>query len=110
VFRDEVYEIEPTLVVEFPVSTGVPAILYVRNCLTIDNQSACEWAPKSLDAGVYYAMVEMDVAGSQTGTMQTTIDLQPVVGDGEEAPVAEVATNQPSVMCSVVVPALNVRS
>src|SRR5690606_784723 len=27
VFKDEVYEIDPTSVVEFPVATGVPAIL-----------------------------------------------------------------------------------
>ena len=41
VFKENVYEILPTSVLEFPVSTGVPAILYVRSCLTIDNQSAC---------------------------------------------------------------------
>ena len=112
VFKETVYEIEPTSVVEFPVATGVPAILYVRSCLTIDNQSACEWAPKTLDAGVYYAMIEVDVAGSQSGSLQTTIDLRPVVGEGEtvEPPAAEVSARTPSIRCSVVVPALNVRS
>ncbi|MCC6456525.1 MAG: SH3 domain-containing protein [Caldilineaceae bacterium] len=110
VFKDEVFEIPPTTVLEFPVATGVPAILYVRSCQTIDNQSACEWAPKTLDAGVYYAMVEVDKAGSQAGSTLTTIDLRPVVGEGEEADTAQVASSAADILCSVVVPALNVRS
>ena len=111
VFKENVYEILPTSVLEFPVSTGVPAILYVRSCLTIDNQSACEWAPKTLDAGVYYAMVEVDTPGSQSGSTRTTIDLRPVVGEGEESETVEVAgPTMPSIVCNVVVPALNVRS
>jgi hypothetical protein len=109
VFKEEVIEIQPTMVHEFPVETGIPAILYVRSCITIDNQSACEWAPKTLDAGVYYAMVEMDTPGSQSGTTLTTIDLRPVVGEAEEAATAETASPQ-GILCSVVVPALNVRS
>lgn len=123
VFKEDVYEIQPTSVLEFPVSTGVPAILYVRSCLTIDNQSACEWAPKSLAAGVYYAMIEADTPGSQSGSTLTTIDLRPVVGDpGEEeseatgsgeapeASGATVTTAGPTIVCTVVVPALNIRS
>jgi len=110
VFKDAVYQIQPTAVQEFPVSTGVPAILYVRNCLTIDGQSACEWAPKSLDPGVYYAMVEVDTPGTQSGSTRSTIDLRPVVGESQEASTAPVSTTMPSIVCSVVVPALNVRS
>lgn len=109
VFKEEVYEILPTLVQEFPVSAGVPTILYVRSCLTIDNQSACEWAPKTLDAGVYYAMLEVDTPGSQSGSTRSTIELRPVVGEGKDAAAAEVAA-APSMVCNVVVPALNVRS
>jgi hypothetical protein len=125
VFKDEVHEIQPTSVLEFPVAAGVPAILYVRSCLTVDNQSACEWAPKTLNAGVYYAMLETDTPGTQSGSTRTSIDLRPVVGAGEsdsegegenatvaseDAATAEVAIAGPSIMCSVVVPALNIRS
>jgi hypothetical protein len=110
VFKEDVYEIQPTSVQEFPVATGVPAILYVRSCLTIDNQSACEWAPKTLDAGVYYAMVEVDTPGSQSGSTLVNLDLRPVVGEGEDAATSEVASSAPSIVCSVVVPALNIRS
>lgn len=115
VFKEEIFDIQPSSVQEFPVSTGVPAILYVRSCLTVDNQSACEWAPKTLDAGIYYAMLEVDTTGSQGSTTTTTIDLRPVVGasegGNEQASSAEVATaDSQSIVCNVVVPALNVRS
>jgi hypothetical protein len=112
VFRDTVYELEPTAVLEFPVAAGVPAILYVRNCLTIDSQSACEWAPKSLDAGVYYAMLEQDTPGSQNGSTRTTIELRPIVGDGEESAqgTAVAPASGPAIVCTVIVPTLNVRS
>ena len=109
VFKEAVHEIEPTTVLELPVEASVPAIVYVRSCLTIDEQSACEWAPKSLDAGIYYAMIEVDTASTQSGNSHTNIDLRPVVGEGEEAATAEVA-DTPAVLCNVVVPALNVRS
>jgi hypothetical protein len=122
VFKEDVYEIQPTSVLEFPVATGVPAILYVRSCLSIDNQSACEWAPKTLNAGVYYAMIEADTPGSQSGSTLTTIDLRPVVdnsgeeeggdseGEAAAATTAEVSTAGPTIVCTVVVPALNIRS
>ncbi len=114
VFKEDVYEIQPTSVLEFPVATGVPAILYVRSCLSIDNQSACEWAPKTLDAGVYYAMVEVDVPGSQAGSTLTNIDLRPIVGDNKEPDQTTaqigVVPSLPSIVCNVVVPALNIRS
>lgn len=118
VFREEVHDIAPTSVLELPVATGVPAILYVRSCLSVDNQLACEWAPRTLNAGVYYAMIEVDTPGTSTGNFLTSIDLRPVVGasasagagESEEAASAEVAPNGPSILCSVVVPALNIRS
>lgn len=122
VFKEEVYEILPATVLEIPVEAGLPAIIYVRSCLSIDNQSACEWAPKILDSGVYYAMVELDTPGSDASITLTTIDLRPVVGEGageegavasesEEAAPGEVASASTlSIVCNVVVPALNVRS
>jgi hypothetical protein len=109
VFKEVVHEIEPTTVLELPVEASVPAIVYVRSCLTIDEQSACEWAPKTLDAGIYYAMIEVDTASTQSGNSHTNIDLRPVVGEGEEAATSEVA-DAPAIVCNVVVPALNVRS
>lgn len=123
VFKNEVYELPPTNVVDFPVSTGVPAILYVRNCISVDSQSVCEWNPKTLDAGVFYAMLEVETPGSEPGSVLTVIDVRPVVSNGEEpltesdspnpaaTTTAGVAATAPgTVTCQIVVPALNIRS
>jgi hypothetical protein len=114
VYKDTVIDLPPATVREFEVATGVPAILYVRSCLTLDGQSVCEWAPKTLGAGVYYAMVAVETPGAQAGSMVTTIDLRPVMADGEvsaaEAAVAPVAPAPGAVVCRLAVPALNVRS
>ena len=127
VFRGEAYEIPPTTVVEFPVATGVPAILYVRSCLTLGGQSVCEWAPKSLDAGNYYAMTEVSTPSAQSGSIVTTIDVRPVLLNESTAAAATttaqttapattaptttgLTTAAPTVQCRVLVPALNVRS
>lgn len=113
VYRGEVQEIAPAAVLEFAVPTGVPAILYVRSCMALNGQSVCEWAPKTLDAGIYYAMVRVDTSGSTPGSLMTTIDLRPVVTGGavEAAQAAEapVATG-PEITCRLIVPALNIRS
>lgn len=124
VYRNETYDIPPTTVQEFPVSSGVPAIFYVRSCLTLSGQTVCEWAPKTLDAGVYYAMVAIETAGSTPGSQVTTLDLRPVVAgveltptpqataagevDSQPQPPAAAVTGQ--VVCRLLVPTLNVRS
>ena len=132
VFRSDVHEMPPTSVQEFPVATGVPAILYVRNCLALDDQQVCEWAPRSLEAGIYYALVEVRTPGSEPGVTVVTIDLRPVVadesvaseamveptapGEGTVGITGEVATTPTnavpdnSVTCRLAVPALNIRS
>jgi hypothetical protein len=116
VFRGEVQEIAPAAVVEFSVPTGVPAILYVRSCITLNGQSVCEWAPKTLDAGIYYAMVRLDTAGTEAGSRVTLIDLRPVIAGvvAEAAESAESAVlppaSGPSIACRLLVPALNIRS
>ena len=122
VFHSDIFEMPPTTVLEFPVATGVPAILYVRNCLALDGQQVCEWAPRTLDAGVYYALVEITTPGSEPGAQVITIDLRPVVADEsvtDEAVTAAItdggvpvsSTPAPSgVVCRLAVPALNIRS
>lgn len=128
VYKNETYDVAPTTVREFAVTSGVPAILYVRSCLTLSGQTVCEWAPKTLDAGVYYAMVGVNTAGSQPGSQIATLDLRPVVGGVTSAPVAaapetSAASEAPSqdatatpapaqgqITCRLLVPTLNVRS
>lgn len=123
VFRDEIYELTPTEIVEFPVTTDAPAILYVRNCISVDNQSVCEWNPITLNAGVYYALLEIETPGSEPGSLLTAVDVRPVV-NGEAASVdtgeattettpadtGVVSTSSTEITCSLAVPVLNIRS
>lgn len=127
VYKNETFDIAPTTVREFPVASGVPAILYVRSCLTLSGQTVCEWAPKTLDAGIYYAMVAVNTAGAEPNSQITTLDLRPIVagvevtptpeataaGQGQAAAPAETAAPAPlagQLTCRLLVPTLNVRS
>ncbi|MCC6168518.1 MAG: SH3 domain-containing protein [Caldilineaceae bacterium] len=127
VYKNETFDIAPTTVREFPVASGVPAILYVRSCLTLSGQTVCEWAPKTLDAGVYYAMVAVNTAGGEPNSQITTLDLRPIVAGVEVTPTpeataagqdqtavpAETAAPAPlagQLTCRLLVPTLNVRS
>jgi hypothetical protein len=116
VYENEVIDLLPTAVHELAVETGAPAILYVRNCVSMEGQSVCEWAPKTLDPGVYYALISVETPGEQPGTLLTAYDLRPVVaGVAAEAEVVEAAqatlpAPTGNVVCSLAVPALNIRS
>jgi uncharacterized protein YraI len=80
--------------------------LYVRSCITANEQTVCEWSPKTLDAGMYYAMIDIEMPGSLPQSLISTIDLRPVLGDGTtEEPAAPTGME-----CVLLVPALNVRS
>jgi hypothetical protein len=115
VYKNTIYDMPPTSVNEFAVATGVPAILYVRTCISLDDQSVCEWSPKTLDAGVYYAMVNVSTPGGEPNSQITTIDLRPVVADSDAATAAVAATDTVAptpgeLICRLAVPVLNVRS
>jgi hypothetical protein len=124
VYRNEIYEITPTSVQEFAVPTGMPAILYTRSCVSDGSQTSCEWTPKSLDSGIYYALEEHSSTGSLPNSRITIVELRPVVASSGEpiratptpvspsgaatAPLVTVAAN--SLTCRLQVPVLNVRS
>ena len=106
VFRNDVYKLDPTAVKEFSVATGLPAILYVRSCISKDQQQVCEWSPKSLDTGIYYALVDTQTPGGLPNSHVDTVDLKPVVGTSGGATEASPA----KLRCRLQVPVLNVRS
>ena len=123
VFRSEVVDLPATTLREFAVPVGSPAILYVRHCLALDGQSVCEWTPKALEAGTFYALVETSAPTTATGGSIVTVELQPVVGAGLQTttapvvpPIAGQALTTPAqlapdqVVCRILVPVLNVRS
>ncbi len=105
VYKDSTYEVSAGAVEQFEVAADVPAILYVRSCLTQNADTVCEWSPLTLDSGGYFAMVEISTPGAAAGSRITTIDLRPVVDAG-----GEYIAPAPEVVCQAQVPAINVRS
>ncbi len=105
VYKDSTYEVAAGAVEQFEVVADVPAILYVRSCLTQNASTVCEWSPLTLDRGGYFAMVEISSPGASAGSRITTIDLRPVVDAG-----GEYIAPSPEVVCQTQVPAINVRS
>lgn len=108
VFYDsEEYTLAPSAVQEFVGQPELPITLYVRSCLEVQERTVCEWRPQSVDTGVYYAMVELATPGTLPGSRLQTVQLQPVVGSTQTGPILETPAQ---VVCTVLVPTLNVRS
>ena len=42
VYQSQLFQLAPTSIQEFSVHEGVPVILYVRNCINMDEQTVCE--------------------------------------------------------------------
>jgi hypothetical protein len=104
---DRQYELPPASVQEFTGQPGVPVTLYLRSCLELTDRTVCEWYPQSVDTGVYYALTEIATTGAVPGSRIQMLELQPIVSSSQVGPVAETPTQ---LVCTLVVPALNVRS
>jgi hypothetical protein len=109
-------------------------VIHLRRCLGVGQRSVCEWLPNPVIGGVFYALTDSTVAGSQPDSALTTIDLEPILGTERLAilfpptpepmpePVAEPTPDAPpaaarapeaegaAVTCEIQVPTLNVRS
>ncbi len=92
-------------------------VFYLRSCVTTtDNASVCEWGSHSAEPGGYYALVELSRPGGVAGTTISTLSLQAVLGAlpeeaaGDPATSAAAAGAAPQTICTLAVPALNVRS
>jgi hypothetical protein len=108
-YNNQEYQLPPSSVQEFAGQPGVPVTLYVRSCLLIGETSVCEWYPKNVETGVYYALTEFATTGAVPGSRMQMVQLEPVVSqDPEEA--GEVVEAPPQFLCTLVVPTLNVRS
>lgn len=109
VYRDQTYEITPAGVQDFPVAPDAPGVLYVRSCVNMGDDAVCEWSPKSLQPGSFYAMQASTAAGAEPGSTVTTIELRPIMNEAAaQAPATAAA--EPGVTCTLEVPAVNIRS
>ena len=126
-FGSQEVEIQPASIKEFEVPDSTPSLVYLHNCVTLDGQTACEWAPRTAIPGLYYGLVEKVVPGSEPNSQVVSIELQEVLtagtdsssGDksGGDNTTANSSSTQetpqaasPQVVCRTLVPALNVRS
>jgi hypothetical protein len=106
-YNNQQYDLPPSAVQEFTGQPNIPLTLYLRSCLEVADKTVCEWRPQSAETGVYYALNEVETAGSVPGSRLQFVQLNPVIGSTQSGPLVETPTQ---VVCSVLVPALNVRS
>lgn len=125
-FGGQEVEIQPASIKEFEVQNSTPSLVYLHNCVTLDGQTACEWAPRTAVPGLYYGLVEKVVPGSVPNSQIVSIELQEVLtgndnSSGDNAGEGDQSANSsntqetpqatsPQVVCRTLVPALNVRS
>ncbi|NJN81437.1 MAG: hypothetical protein HC802_03575, partial [Caldilineaceae bacterium] len=105
VFEGQTYELPPSAVQEFALPGDAPALIHLRGCIEVGDESRCEWSPQSVESGVYYGLVELVSAGGLPNSQITTLELRPVIDDEGttvEGPV--------QLLCRLQVPAVNVRS
>ena len=111
VYKSVTYELAPATVQEFTVSGDALPTFFLRSCVEVDETNVCEWAPVVVDSGYYYGLEEQSSVGGLPNSRLSSLTLRPVLaGVGEEA-IEDVVENTPAqIICSVLVPALNVRS
>jgi hypothetical protein len=100
----EVVEIAPASVEQFTLDGTDAVVVHLRNCIMQGTQTACEWAPQSVDRGYYYSLVKLSTAGANNMTVSTT-KLEGIVASS-----GEVVERPPQASCLLRVPTLNVRS
>jgi hypothetical protein len=100
----EPVEIAPASVQQFTLEGTDPVVVHVRNCIVQGAQSACEWAPQSVERGYYYALVKLTTTGASNMNVSTT-KLEGIVASS-----GEVVEQPPQASCLLRVPTLNVRS
>ncbi|MDQ3247666.1 MAG: SH3 domain-containing protein, partial [Chloroflexota bacterium] len=133
-YNDTVYELPPSAVQEFTTQPDAPILLlYLRRCLNADNKSVCEWTPRDVKPGYYYALVETSAPAGSDNTTTTELALDPILAPIEAEvtpdalttltntvsltrtaeitnPAEPAARAGDTVVCQVQVPTLNVRS
>lgn len=102
---DQLITLAPTALHEFDLGGAAIATFYMRSCVVIGEDFACEWLPQVVESGVYYSMDEVINPATQANSNYSSIRLTPIQNnDGAliEAP--------PDALCTLLVPSLNIRS
>ena len=107
VYRNETFELAPASVQEFSTAADEIPTFFLSSCVQLNGESVCEWLPIVVETGVYYALTEIDTVGGLPNSRVMTLELQPVLAAKE---TTEVVERPKQMLCTLQVPALNVRS
>lgn len=104
IVNNELYEVAPASVREFSVMADAPVIVQLRNCISANDRTICEWAPQGAEAGFYYGLVRTETPGPNNSQL-VSLALQGIIASSGETVKAP-----PQAVCRLRVPTLNVRS
>ena len=104
IVNNELYEVAPASVREFSVLADAPVIVQLRNCISSNDRTICEWAPQGAEAGFYYGLVRTETPGPNDAQL-ISLTLQGIIASSGETVKAP-----PQAVCRLRVPTLNVRS
>jgi hypothetical protein len=124
-YNNSIYEVPPSSVQEFTTTQDTPIILlHLRNCLSVGEKSVCEWSPRNVEPGYYYALVAESSPGQAPNTTINNVELQSILAPpgktagktpGVSATAGSTETNASSttpgsITCHLQVPTINIRS
>jgi len=139
-FGAEMRELAPASVTEFTIDPATPSIFYLRTCIVTNGDSTCEWNAAEAQAGTYYALTDETWQSGVPGASVIDLQLSPILGAGVDIAVnasapeagatatttgaeststatagattdtAAPAASTGSIVCTLAVPTLNVRS
>ncbi|MCX6045038.1 MAG: hypothetical protein NT075_07985 [Chloroflexi bacterium] len=130
-YDNTIYEVPPSAVQEFTTTQDSPVILlHLRNCLSVGEKSVCEWSPRNVEPGYYYALIAESSPGQAPNTVVNSLELQSILApDGQAVtqtpespagaePSASTETTETTplsatagaITCHLQVPTINIRS
>ena len=131
VYRNNEFNLLPGALREFAVGEDALPTFFVRSCVEVGGEGACEWIPVVADSGLRYALVELETSSGLPDSRVSMLELLPLDNDGNvivesvEAPETtdagesaetETLVEAPArpigqaISCTLLVPTLNVRS
>ncbi len=105
VYNNQVIELPPSSVREFTTTVDAPTVFHLSSCLTVAGRTVCEWSPKVVETGYYFALVALSLPGKVPNSQINMLDLETIVAkDGATS------TAPKQMICKLQVPAINIRS
>jgi hypothetical protein len=83
VYRNVIFDLLPGALREFAVGDDALPTFFVRSCLEVDGDSACEWVPIVATVGLRYALIETRQSGGLPNSRVSMLDLLPLDENGE---------------------------